>query len=310
MADQRIDLDKVSLVETFPYLHRDGSGKFKQDLLEELLEKNPEFAKLVYTWVAECMQLEKEGATEAWAAQNSGEEEPPSVIYAGGLVVAKVLEKIYGSEPLSLAGIDVELRQTTCGKVLYVEDHPSYWMMKRGDKATFERFRATMQTWPALTNSIRHGANFLEQLGESGRLQIEQEAATLSAIKRHGLDITQVQAWCPSGLHTAKEETIEWAAEFARKYCGGDRRVTIRLGFSERVRHMTTAERERLERLHDDAATAALVKELLKSNSGIPRLADERWLRVSAPQGLAAEAPRHVWLACRRASYDCSTTKR
>ena len=73
--------------------------------------------------------------------------------------------------------------------------------------------------------------------------------------------------------------------------------MTIRLGFSDRVRHMTTAERERLERLHDDAATAALVKELLKSNSGIPRLADERWLRVSAPQGLAAEAPRHVWLA-------------
>jgi hypothetical protein len=33
MATQHIDLDKVSLVETFPYLHRDGSGKFKQDLL-------------------------------------------------------------------------------------------------------------------------------------------------------------------------------------------------------------------------------------------------------------------------------------
>jgi hypothetical protein len=48
MATQHIDLDKVSLVETFPYLHRDGSGKFKQDLLSWLMEKIPEFAKLVH----------------------------------------------------------------------------------------------------------------------------------------------------------------------------------------------------------------------------------------------------------------------
>ena len=85
MADQHIDLDKVSLVETFPYFHRDGSGKFKQDLLGWLLEKNPELAKLVHTWVAECMQLEKAGAAEAWAAQNADKTEPPSVIYVGGL---------------------------------------------------------------------------------------------------------------------------------------------------------------------------------------------------------------------------------
>ena len=54
--------------------------------------------------------------------------------------------------------------------VLYEQDHPSFWMMKGGEADTFERFRAIMQTWPALTNSIRHGADFQEQLGESGRL--------------------------------------------------------------------------------------------------------------------------------------------
>ena len=247
MADQRVDLDKVSLVETFPYLHRDGSGKFKQDLLGWLLEKNPEFAKLVYTWVAECMQLEKEGAAEAWAAQNADKTEPRIVIYVGGLEAAKVLEKIYGSEQLSLPGVGVELRQTTCGMVLYVQDHPSFWMMKGGEADTFERFRAIMQTWPALTNSIRHGADFQEQLGESGRLQVVQEAATLSAIGRHKLDMRKVLEWCPSARHTGLAETIDWAAAFSQKHCGGDCDVTIRLGFSEHVRHMTPAERTRLE---------------------------------------------------------------
>jgi hypothetical protein len=48
MADQRIDLKEVSLIELFPFLHKDGSGKFEQDLLQELLEKNQEFAGLVY----------------------------------------------------------------------------------------------------------------------------------------------------------------------------------------------------------------------------------------------------------------------
>jgi hypothetical protein len=47
---------------------------------------------------------------------------------------------------------------------------------------------------------------------------------------------------------------IDWAAGFARKYCGGDRRVTIRLGFSEHVRHMSPAERQRLEGRAVDAA--------------------------------------------------------
>ena len=39
-----------------------------------------------------------------------------------------------------------------------------------------------------------------------------------------------------------------------------------------------------LSRLLDDAATAALVTKLLERDSGIARLADEAWLRVSAPQ--------------------------
>jgi hypothetical protein len=246
MATQHIDLDKVSLVETFPYLHRDGSGKFKQDLLGELLERNPEFAELVHTWVDECMQLEKEGAAEAWAAQNSGKTEPPSVIYVGGLEAAALLEKIYGSVPLILPGIDVELRQTKSGTVLYEEEHPSHWMMKRGDTATFEHFKDTMEIWPALTNCIRNGVDFKEQLGESARLQAEQEAATRLAIARHKLDIDRVRARCRSGMHTANEKTIDWAAEFSRKYCGGDPDVTIRLGFSEHVRNMSPDERARL----------------------------------------------------------------
>ena len=284
MADQRIDLQEVSLIELFPFLHKDGSGKFEQDLLQELLEKNQEFAGLVCTWVDECMKLEDTGAAEAWAAQNSGEEEPPSVIYAGGLVVAALLKKIYGSEPLSLADIDVELRQTTRGMVVYEADHPSHFLMKGGDAETAKRFRATMEIWPALTKSIRHGASFQEQLGESGRLQTEQEAATRSAIARHKLDIDQVLARCRSGMHTAKAETIDWAADFARKYCGGDRRVTIQLGFSERVRNMSPAERERLDRLLDDPTTTALVTELIKHGSGIKRMADKEWIAVSAAQ--------------------------
>ena len=247
MATQHIDLNKVSLVEMFPYLHRDGSGQFKQDLLSQLMQKIPEFAKLVHTWVATCVQLEREGAAGAWAAQNGDETEPLSVIYVGGLEVAKVLENIYGSVPLRLAGIDVELRQTTNGMVLYVQDHPSYWMMKGGDAATFERFRATMDIWPALTKSIRHGANLQHELGESGRMQVAQEAETLSAIERHKLDVMQVKAWCKSGLHTGVAETIDWAAGFAQKHCSGDPGVTIRLGFSEHVRHMSPAERARLE---------------------------------------------------------------
>ena len=247
MKDQHVDVNKVSLVETFPYLHRDGSGKFKQDLLGWLLENNPAFAKLVHTWVAECMQLEKEGAAEAWAAQNAGKTEPRIVIYVGGLVAAKVLEKMYGSEQLSLPGVNFELRQTKCGMVLYVQDHPSYWMMKACEAASVERFRAIMQTWPALTNCVRHGANFQEQLGESGRLQAQQEAATLAAIGMHKLDMKKVLEWCPSARHTGLAETINWAATFSQQYCGGDSDVTIRLGFSEHVRHMTPAERTRLE---------------------------------------------------------------
>ena len=50
-------------------------------------------------------------------------------------------------------------------------------------------------------------------------------------------------------------------------------------------------------RLRDDPETAALVTELIKHDSGIARLADKAWMAVSAPQGLAAEAPGHVWLA-------------
>ena len=50
-------------------------------------------------------------------------------------------------------------------------------------------------------------------------------------------------------------------------------------------------------RLRDDPETAALVTELIKHGSGIARLADKAWMAVSAPQRLAAEAPRHVWLA-------------
>ena len=63
-------------------------------------------------------------------------------------------------------------------------------------------------------------------------------------------------------------------------------------------------------KLLDDPETAALVTELLKRGGGIARLADKAWLAVSAPQGLAAAGPRHVWLACRRAFYACSTTPR
>jgi hypothetical protein len=37
-------------------------------------------------------------------------------------------------------------------------------------------------------------------------------------------------------------------------------------------------------RLLDDAATAPLVKELLKHDSGIKRLENDGWLAVSAPQ--------------------------
>ncbi len=64
-------------------------------------------------------------------------------------MVAALLEDIYGSVPLILPGIDVELRQTRrgtrSGTVLYEEDHPSHWMMKGGDTATFEHFKDTME---------------------------------------------------------------------------------------------------------------------------------------------------------------------
>ena len=254
MATQHIDTNKVSLVEMFPYLHRDGSGEFKQDLLSWLMENISEFAKLVHTWVATCVQLEREGAAGAWAAQNGDAPEPRSVIYVGGVEAAKVMENIYGSVPLSLAGIGVALRQTRNGMVLYVQDHPSYWMMKGAEAAAFERFRATMDTWPALTTSIRHGANFQQLLGASGRMQDAQEAATRSAIERYKLDVTQVLAWCKSGLHTGVADTIDWAADFAQRHCDGDPGVTIRLGFSEHVRHMSPAERQRLEGRAVDAA--------------------------------------------------------
>ena len=56
-----------------------------------------------------------------------------------------------------------------------------------------------------------------------------------------------------------------------------------------------------LRKLLDDPKTAPLVTELIKKNSGIARLVDKAWLAVSAPQRLAAEAPRHVMfgLPCR-----------
>jgi hypothetical protein len=78
-------------------------------------------------------------------------------------------------------------------------------------------------------------------------MQVAQEAATRSAIERHKLDVTQVQAWCKSGLHTGVADTIDWAADFAQRHCDGDPGVTIRLGFSELVRHMSPADLARLE---------------------------------------------------------------
>ena len=67
---------------------------------------------------------------------------------------------------------------------------------------------------------------------------------------------------------------------------------------------------QRILRLLDDAETAALVKGLLKKSSGIARLADEAWLGVSAPHGLAAR--RHVGMfgLPGSASCGCSTTPR
>ena len=56
---------------------------------------------------------------------------------------------------------------------------------------------------------------------------------------------------------------------------------------------------QRILRLLDDAETAALVTGLLEHDGGIARLADEAWLRVSAPAELATEAPRHVGVPCR-----------
>ena len=41
---------------------------------------------------------------------------------------------------------------------------------------------------------------------------------------------------------------------------------------------------QNIMKLLADPATAPLVKELIKRSSGIARLADDRWLAVSAPQ--------------------------
>ena len=63
-------------------------------------------------------------------------------------------------------------------------------------------------------------------------------------------------------------------------------------------------------RLLDDPKTAPLVTELIKKDGGIARLANEAWLAVSAPQGVAAEAVACMFgLPC-SALCGCSPTPR
>ena len=55
---------------------------------------------------------------------------------------------------------------------------------------------------------------------------------------------------------------------------------------------------QNIMKLLADAATAPLVKELIKHGSGIARLENERWLKVSAPQSKPQRLRLRGMLAC------------